>query len=75
MSNVFLPLVMHFSFVSSLVNMPFDRTDNATTIYRCNATNRYDSIIVPKYSDELNEYVFETAVVSVLRLGMPVDGV
>ena len=41
MSNVFLPLVMHFSFVSSLVNVPFDRTDYALTLYRCNATNRY----------------------------------
>ena len=48
MSNIFLALVLHFSFVSSLVNVSFDRIEKALTLYRCNATNRYDSVIVPE---------------------------
>ena len=33
--------VMHFSFVSSLVGIPFDTADNALTIFNCAAGSRY----------------------------------
>ncbi len=36
------PIVMHFSFISSLIGVPFDRTDNSLTVIRCAATDRYN---------------------------------
>ena len=35
---------VHFSFVSSLVGVPFDRTDNALTIFRCGTAGRYEDV-------------------------------
>jgi len=32
-------LVTHFSFMSSLAGIPFDSTDNALTIFRCDEAN------------------------------------
>ncbi len=33
---------MHFSFISSLIGVPFDRMNNSLTIFRCAATDRYN---------------------------------
>ena len=38
---LFLVAVMHFSFVSSLVGIPFDTADIALTIFSCAAASRY----------------------------------
>ena len=41
LSLLFLVAVMHFSFVSSLGEIPFDTADNALTIFNCTAGSRY----------------------------------
>ena len=43
---VLLLLVMQFSFVSSLVGLPFDTTNNALTIHRCAAATTYAAIAI-----------------------------
>ena len=60
---------MHFSFVSSLVGIPFDTADNALTIFNCTAGSRYaDRKCILICSNFI-------AVLIALGLAVPVDGV
>ena len=64
-------VVMHFSFQSSLAEVPFDTTDNALTIFRCSSASQYVGRIISyqQYS------IMFTGVLIVLRLVVCVGGV
>ena len=47
-------LGIHFSFLSSLLNVPFDTANNALTIYRCGSATQY----VTTYYHTSSKYIY-----------------
>ena len=65
-------LGIHFSFLSSLLNVPFDTANNALTIYRCGSATQY---VTTCYHTSSNYSILFIGVVTVFQLVVPVDGV
>ena len=65
---------MHFSFVSSLVGLTFDTTDNALTIHRCGTATGYVLCIICMYA-AMQKNINPIAVLNAWLWEVPVDGV